>query len=398
MKLSARIQSIPDSPTLAIDAKAKALKASGADVVFFSAGEPDFNTPETVIRAAQRALDEGQTKYTPVPGTPALKAAIRDYYKRRTGFEFGDAEIIASCGAKHSLYNLFLALLDPGDEVIIPAPYWVSYPAQVEIAEGNPVIVTGDPANDFVPSIDALEAAVTPRTRAIIINNPSNPTGALWRRPQLEQLAKWLESHPQIVVVSDAIYDELVYDGEEYVELLSLAPSLRDRYFIINGVSKAFAMTGWRLGYAIGPKDAVAAMSRLQSQSTSNPAAVTQAASVEALKQGEAIIAPMREKFAARRNLIASLIRAIPGVSLVEPRGAFYAFPDVSAYIGKKAGDRVITDDVVLAEYLLESVAVAVVPGTPSGAPGYIRLAYGTSEDRIREGIARISKALAALV
>lgn len=398
MRLSSAVESIPASPTLAIATRARELKASGVDVISFSAGEPDFNTPDAIIEAAYEAAKDGYTRYTAVNGLPELKAAIRARAEARFGLTWSDAEIIASCGAKHTLYNLFIALLDPGDEVIVPTPAWVSYPTQVQIAGGTPVEVAGLAENGFVPTLDALNAAVTEKTRAIIINNPTNPTGALWSREALEPLAKWLVDHPNIVVVSDAIYDELAYDGAECVELLTLAPQLKDRYVHVNGISKSFAMTGWRLGWALAPKDLVGAMTRLQSQSTSNPTAMTQMAAVKALELGEEVIAPMRAAFERRRDLIYGLLSAIDGVEIVKPRGAFYAFPDLNAFIGRTTPNGTkIEDDLALAGYLLDDAQVALVPGSPFGAPGFVRLSYATDDATIEKGIARIADALGKL-
>lgn len=397
MKLSRFIQAIPGSETLAISAKASKLKEQGIDVISFSAGEPDFTTPEPILDAARDAMYGGETKYTPVGGSTAFKAAVRAEYERRLGIAFEDGEIIASCGAKHSLFNAFFALLDPGDEVIIPAPYWVSYPAQVSMAGGVPVSVTGRAENGFVPTIEDLEAAVTPRTVAIVINNPTNPTGALWDRAAIESIAAWLERHPNITVISDAIYDELVYDGEKAVELLSVAPGLRDRYVLINGFSKTFAMTGWRLGFAIAPKPLVGAMARLQSQATSNPNSVAQAAGIAALELGESVIAPMRASFEKRRDLIHGLLSEIDGLVVPRPKGAFYIFPDASTFIGRRAGDVVIEDDMALATWLIEAAQIAVVPGSPFGAPGFMRLSYASSEASITEGCRRLAEALGTL-
>jgi aspartate aminotransferase len=394
IQISNLVRSIPPSPTLAIDTKAKQLAASGVDVVSFGTGEPDFVTPRAICDAAILAMEKGQTKYTAVGGTPELKGAIRAYYHRRLGIEFPDAEIIASSGGKHSLYNLFLSLLNPGDEVILPAPFWVSYPVQIAMAGARAVTVAGDPEHNFMPAIEALEAAVTPKTRAIVINNPSNPTGAFWDRDQLQAIADWLKRHPQIVVISDAIYEALVYDGLEYVELLSLAPELRERYVLVSGSSKSFAMTGWRLGYTLAPANLVAAMTNLQSQSTSNPSSIVQAAAAEGLRRGEELIAPMRARFEKRRDLIVSLLRDIPGVRVPQPRGAFYAFPDVRGLLGRSYGGERIESDEALATLLLDRACVAVVPGTPFGAPGFIRLSYATSEARIEEGIRRIRETL----
>lgn len=398
MKLSQRVQTIPNSPTLAIASKAKALLASGVDVISFSAGEPDFATPEPIVAAAREAMGDARLhKYTPVGGTEALKSAIGRYLARRRGVEFSNAEIIVSCGAKHSLYNAFLSILDPGDEVLVPAPAWVSYPTQIEIAGGVPVLVPTEAADDFVPSLAALDAAVTDATRAIVINSPSNPSGGFWSRAALQRLAGWLDRHPQIVVISDAIYDELVYDGEEATELLHIAPQLRDRYLLVNGLSKAFAMTGWRLGYTCGPADVVAAMTRLQSQSTSNPTAIVQHAGIVALDQAETLVPPMRALFERRRDLMVGLLSAIDGVSVNTPRGAFYVFPDFRAFIGRRAGDLVLEDDMVLASWLLDAAKVAVVPGTPFGAPGFARLSYATSDALIEAGVARIAAALSTV-
>lgn len=398
MRTSVASQSIPASPTLSIDAKAKAMAASGVNVISLGTGEPDFPTPALIVEAASQALLQGHHKYTPVSGTPRLKAAIREYTLARTGISFPDNQIIASCGAKHSLYNMWLALLDPGDEVLIPTPAWVSYITQVEMAGGRPVEVAGNPDRAFAPDIDALEAALTPKTRAILINNPSNPTGALWTRELLEPLADWLAAHPDIVIISDAIYSELVYDGQTYHELLAMRPEFRDRYILINGASKAFAMTGWRLGYTCAPVELIAAMDRMQSQSTSNPTAITQFAAALAFEAGESVIAPMREKFAHRRDHMVSLLNAIDGVTLVVPQGAFYAFPDFSAFLGRSTPDgQRLSTDMELAAWLLESAHVAVVPGSAFSAPGYVRMSYATSEDVLTEAVGRIARALATL-
>lgn len=398
INLAARINLIPESETLAITAKARELKEAGKDVISFSAGEPDFVTPEPVIEAAIAAMRDGKTHYTPVGGVNELKSAIANYYKRRTGFDFGPAEIAVSAGAKHSLYNLFLTLINEGDEVIIPAPFWVSYPVMVSMAGGVAVPVRGEACNDFVPTVEALEAARTSKTRAILINNPTNPTGAFWDRSQLEGIAAWLKKNPEIIVISDAIYSELTYDGLQYTELLNIAPELRDRYVIVDGISKAFAMTGWRLGYTIAPKNVIAGMMKIQSQSTSNPTSVTQYAAIEALNRSEEVIAPMRTVFEARRDLVFELLSAIPGLEVPRPRGAFYAFPDASAFLGKSFQGKQIETDGDLAAYLIEEALIAVVPGTAFGAPGFIRLSYADKEDNLREGIRRLGEALGKLV
>lgn len=397
ISLAARIQLVPASQTLAITAKARELKEAGKDVISFSAGEPDFATPSVVGEAAIRAIKEGQTHYTPVGGTTELKASIANYYKKRTGIEFAPAEIAASAGAKHSLYNLIMTIVDDGDEVLIPAPYWVSYPVMVNMAGGKAVAVTGEADNNFVPTVEALEAARTDKTRAIILNNPTNPTGAFWDRSQLEGIAEWLKANPEIVIISDAIYSELTYDNLEYTELLNIAPELRERYIIIDGISKAFAMTGWRLGYTLAPKHVIAAMMKIQSQSTSNPCAITQAAAIEALDQGRNVIDPMHKAFEARRNLVCDLLEAIPGIKLNRPRGAFYAFPDVSAFLGKSFNGKTIETDTDLATYLIEEALVAVVPGTAFGAPGFLRMSYADKEENLKEGVRRMAEALGKL-
>ncbi len=397
MKLSKRIQSIQGSATLAISAKANTLRAQGVDVISFSAGEPDFTTPEPILDGARRAMAEGRTGYTAVGGCVELKEAIRRYHIEKLGVEFSDAEIIASNGAKHSLFNMLLGLLDPGDEVILPTPAWVSYPTQIEMAGAKPMLVPGDPANGFVPTVADLEAATTERTTAIILNNPSNPTGAFWDADQLRGIASWLDDHPQVVVVSDSIYDELVYDGAKATELLTLAPHLRDRYILVNGFSKAFAMTGWRLGYALAPKEIVAATGRLQSQSTSNPNSIAQWGGIAALKHGESVIGPMRAEFEKRRDLIFGLLSEIPDLFVNKPRGAFYIFPDARAFVGRSWSGGTINDDMDLAGYLLDEGRIAVVPGGPFGAPGFFRMSYASSEDSIRAGCGRLAEALGRL-
>ncbi len=397
MKLSKRLSIIPSSPILTICSKALALKESGQDIIGLSAGEPDFNTPKLIQEAATRAMANGETHYTAVSGSPQLKQAISDYYQRKFGIIYQPDEIIASNGAKHSLYNLFLALLNPGDEVIIPTPYWVTYPTQVRVARGKPVFVKGEVSNHFLPTIEQLNKAVTERTKVIIINNPTNPTGAFWTRDELRVIADWLLEHPQIAVISDAIYDELVYDDLEYEEIIHIEPSLQDRYFIINGVSKAFAMTGWRLGYTLGPAQIIKGMNAIQSQSTSNPSSVTQAATVAALNNSEILIKPFKKQFAKRRDLIFSLLSEIKGIVLEKPRGAFYVFPNIEHFIGKKTNDYFIKDDIALVFYLLETVGLATVPGSMFGAPGFLRISYARNEETIRFGIKRLEKALNAL-
>lgn len=397
VSIANRISEIPASPTLAISAKAKELKDKGVDVISFSAGEPDFTTDQVICDAARQAIEDGHTHYTAVGGVNELKDAIADYYEARTGIRWQRNEIAASCGAKHTLYNLFLTLVNPGDEVIIPAPFWVSYPTQVSMAGGKPVTVVGKAENGFVPTVEDLEAVRTDRTRILLINNPTNPTGAFWEKEQLEGIAKWLEANPDIIVVSDAIYSELVYDQLEYTELLNIAPSLKDRYILVDGISKAFAMTGWRLGYALGPANVIGGMMKLQSQSTSNPNSITQYAAISALKNANAVIAPMRESFQKRRDLMYKLLSEIDGIEIVKPRGAFYAFPSVQPLLGKSFNGKTIETDMDFAEFLLDEAQIAVVPGSAFGAPGFMRMSYADAEEKLSEGCRRLKEAVAKL-
>ncbi|MCZ7583263.1 MAG: pyridoxal phosphate-dependent aminotransferase [Deltaproteobacteria bacterium] len=396
MKISKVVSAIPPSQTLAIDAKAKALVADGKDVVSFGPGEPDFDTPEAVKNAAKAALDAGLTKYSPAPGFPELRKAIATHYQRDYGLAYEPAETLVTCGGKHAIFEAFLALLDPGDEVIVPAPYWVSYPPMVEIAGGKPVIVTTDESTGFTLTPEALGAAITPRTRMLVLNSPSNPTGAAYPRAALEALAKVVVER-DIVVLTDEIYEYLVYDGFEFVPFVSVAPGLKERTIIVSGFSKTFAMTGWRLGYALGPKEFVSACAALQSQSTSNMPTFAQKAAVTALALTAGDLAPMIDAFARRRELILRLLTAIPGVTCFRPQGAFYVFPNVSAYYGKRDGDRVIENSFDLSDYLLEKALVAVVPGGAFGADANVRLSYALGDADIERGIGRIADALAAL-
>ncbi len=396
MRLSSRSRRLKPSATLAITAKAKQMRAEGVDVIGFGAGEPDFGTPDHVVDAAVEALRGGDTRYTPVGGTPALRAAIAEALRRDYGLEYGPGEITVSCGAKHTLYNLFMALLDEGDEVIIPAPYWVSYPEQVRLAGGAPVIVPTREDDGFRLAPGDLEAALSPRTRALVLNSPSNPTGSLYRREHLAALAEVLRG-TDAVVVSDDIYHRLVYGGGSFVSILHVEPGLRDRVVIVNGVSKTYAMTGWRIGYAAGPADLIKAMETLQSQSTSNPTSFAQRGALAALSGPQDCVEAMRRAFAERRDLIVRGLNAIPGITCALPDGAFYAFPNVSGLYGRRAGDREIRGSLDLAAYLLDEARVAVVPGQPFGSDAHLRLSYATSPEAIREGLARIQEAVDAL-
>jgi aspartate aminotransferase len=400
VKLASRLDPIKPSITLAVTAKAARLKTDGIDVVSFGAGEPDFDTPDHIKAAARASLDKGVGKYTEVAGIAALRKAIAAEMSRVHQAEIAPENVLVSCGAKHSLYNLFQALLDPGDEVIIPAPYWVSYPDMVMLAGGKPVIVTTKADDDFAVSAAQVEAACTPRTRAIVLNNPSNPTGATYTRAQIEALAKVVVAK-DLLVVSDDIYRSLVYAGAAYHSIAALGKELADRTVLIDGVSKTYAMTGWRIGYtsttaALAP--VIKAMSKIQGQSTSNPTHIAQIATLAALTGSQDCVETMRRAFDERRIEMVKLLRAIPGVTCREPKGAFYAFPDVSAFVGKATPEgKPLSTDVELCDWLLDAGKVAVVPGSGFGAPGHVRLSYACSMDNIRDGVGRMTRALATL-
>ncbi|MGE5554285.1 MAG: pyridoxal phosphate-dependent aminotransferase [Betaproteobacteria bacterium] len=396
MRLSNRMSAVAPSATLAVDALVRKARAEGVDVIGFGTGEPDFDTPEHIKEAAWAALREGRTKYTPTGGTPELRQAICSDLARR-GLSYHPGEVVAATGAKQALYNAFQVLLDPGDEVLIPAPYWVSYVEMVRLAGGVPVIVPGEEGNGFVPSVEALAKRCSPRTRAVIVNSPSNPTGELWPR-ELLQAAGELAVERDLVIVSDEIYDRLVYDGAQPLSVAALAPEFKERTIIVNGVSKAYAMTGWRIGYAAGPAPLIEAMVTLQSHSTSNPNSIAQAAAVAALTGPQEPVEEMRREFEVRRNLMVEGLTQLPGVSCRRPPGAFYAFPNVKPLLGRKAGGEAVADSIGLTRFLLEKARVAVVPGIAFGAEGYLRLSYATSRARIADGLRRLGEALAALV
>lgn len=394
------IQAAP-SPTLAITAKANALKAQGKDVISFGAGEPDFDTPQNVKDAAVAALARGDTKYTPSSGTVALKDAIIAKLKRDNGLTYGRTEIIVSCGAKHSIYNLMQAMLDPGDEVIVPSPYWVSYPEQVKLADGIPVIVPATEASGFLTSAAEIEAHFTPKTKLVIVNSPSNPTGAVYTPQALRDISDLCVGRG-IYLMSDEIYEKILYTGAEFVSPASFSEAAKKLTITINGFSKAHSMTGWRLGYAAADLDIVAAMSKIQDQSTSNPTSIAQAGGVEALNGPQDAVETMRLAFQERRDVIVPALNNIPGIHCLNPQGAFYVFPNVSALYGKTwtpEGDapRTIGGSDDFAAYLLEKYEVAVIPGSGFGTDGNIRLSYATSMDNINRGIARIAEAVQAL-
>ncbi len=399
--LSQRALHAAPSPTLAITAKANALKAEGKDILSFGAGEPDFDTPQNVKDAAVAALDRGETKYTPSSGTVALKEAIIAKLKRDNGLTYSRNEIIVSCGAKHSIYNLMQAMLNNGDEVVIPAPYWVSYPEQAKLAGGVPVIVETDESTGFLATAAQIEAVLTDKTKLVVINSPSNPTGAVYAPQTLREIAELCAARG-VYLMSDEIYEKILYTGSEFVSPASFSDEIKKYVITINGFSKAHSMTGWRLGYAAADLDIVAAMSKIQDQSTSNPTSIAQAAGVEALNGPQDDVESMRQAFEERRNYIVPALNAIDGVTVQQPGGAFYVFPNVSALYGKSwtpEGDapRTIGGSDDFSAYLLEAYGVAVVPGSGFGLDANIRLSYATSLDNIKRGIARIADAVQAL-
>lgn len=394
MGIAKRAQAIKPSPTLATAAKAKAMKAQGIDVVDFGVGEPDFDTPENVKQAGIRAIQSGFTKYTPAGGIDELKEAVIEKFKKDNGLVYEKSQVLISCGAKHSLYNIAEALFDPGDEVIIPSPYWVSYPDQALLNDATPVIVETTAEEGFKLSAKKLAKAITKKTKALILNSPSNPTGLAYDRNTLEEIAALAVRHG-IYVVSDEIYEKLIYDGFSHVSIASLGQKIKDLTLVVNGVSKSHSMTGWRIGYAAGPKDVITAMANIQSQSTSNPASISQKAAVEALRGPQDFVKTMNVEFDKRRKYMVERLNTMPGVTCLMPVGAFYAFPRVSALYGRAtAAGKAVRNSSDLAAYLLEDAKVALVSGDAFGADAYIRLSYATSMESIKKGLDRIEEAV----
>ncbi|HEX7065683.1 MAG TPA: pyridoxal phosphate-dependent aminotransferase [Bacillales bacterium] len=385
MELSKRVKTLTPSSTLAITSKANELKEEGHNVIALAAGEPDFNTPDHVIEAAYEAAKEGHTKYTPSGGLPRLKKDITEKFSRDLGIGFESNQIFVGTGAKHVLYTLFQAVLDPGEEVIVPAPYWVSYTEQVKLAGGNPVIVETSEQNDFKMTPEELESAITDRTKALIVNSPSNPTGMLYSADELTALGEVCLKH-DVLIVSDEIYDRLIYGDAEHVSIAQLSPELQQQTILVNGVSKTYSMTGWRIGYAAGDADLIKAMTSLASHSTSNPATISQFAAMAALEESQEIVDEMRQAFAKRLNAAYDKLVSIPGITCVKPKGAFYLFPNVKE-AASKCGYNDVSD---WAEALLEKEKVAVIPGKGFGAPDNIRLSYATSLENIEEALDRI--------
>ena len=394
-RISTRVESLSPSQTLAMSQKSAELKASGVDVINLSVGEPDFNTPEHIKEAAKRAIDDNFTFYTPVPGYMSLRKAIAANLKDTDGVDFAPEQIVVSNGAKQALCNAVLALVNPADEVIIPTPAWVSYVEMVKLAEGTNVLVPAGIEQDFKITPKQLEAAITPRTKLIILCTPSNPTGSVYSREELQGLVDVISRHPQITVIADEIYQHINFTGS--FTSLSAFPAIADRTVVINGVSKAYAMTGWRIGFLAAPLPIAKACSKLQSQYTSNPSSIAQKAAEAAYLDPQDCVEEMRKAFERRRDLVVSLASEIPGLKVNRPQGAFYLFPEVSAYLGKSFNGKVIDTDSDLAMYLLEEGHVATVAGSAFCLPGYIRLSYATSDDNIREAMRRIGEALSRL-
>ena len=389
IKLSQRVQSIKPSPTLAITARAAALRAEGKDIIGLGAGEPDFDTPDHIKQAAVDALNKGQTKYTAVDGTAELKNAIIKKFSRDNGLNYEANQILVSCGGKQSFFNLAQALLESGDEVIIPAPYWVSYPDMVLLADAKPVIITGDRDQRYKITPQQLEDAITDKTRLFVINSPSNPTGMTYTKAELESLGEVLRKHPDIFIATDDMYEHIYWADEPFCNIVMACPDLYDRTIVMNGVSKAYSMTGWRIGYAGGPAQLIGAMKKIQSQSTSNPTSISQAASVEALNGDQDCVKTMLVAFKKRHDFVVDALNKISGITALETDGTFYVFPDISGVLASKPD---LNDDMDFAEALLVEKGVAVVPGTAFGLKNHIRLSIATSETNLQNALQRIAE------
>jgi len=390
-QLSKRVQLIKPSPTLAVTNKANELRAAGKDIIGLGAGEPDFDTPTHIKQAAIEAIEAGKTKYTAVDGTPELKQAIIKKFKQDNQLDYEANQILVSSGGKQSFFNLSLALLNPGDEAIIPAPYWVSYPDMVKISEGIPVIVETTQENRFKINAQQLNNAITDKTRLLVLNSPSNPTGVSYTRAELLELGEVLRQHPNIMIATDDMYEHILWTDEPFTNILNACPDLYDRTFVLNGVSKAYSMTGWRIGYAAGPTKVIAAMKKIQSQSTSNPASISQAAATEALNGPQACVKEMVTEFKKRHDYLVAALNELPGVDCITSDGTFYAFPNFQAAIDANPKTE---DDIAMAELLLSEAGVALVPGSAFGAPGCMRLSFATSMEILQEAIARLKKVL----
>lgn len=396
MKLSQRAKKLQPSATLAITAKEKALKAQGVDVIGFGAGEPDFDSPENVKEEAIKAIRAGFTKYTAVGGIDELKEAIIDRMKLDYGLEYQKPEIIVSNGAKHTLYNLTQAMFEEGDEVIVPAPYWVSYPEQITLAGADPVILNTREEEGFKIDPAELKKLITPKTRALVLNYPSNPTGATYNEEELRRIVD-VAMEAGLTIISDEIYDKIVFDGIKHTPVASLGEDVKKATILVNGVSKTYAMTGWRIGYAAGDKDVINAMGKLQGQSTSNPASIAQWAAVEAYRGPHDVIEERTREFEKRKNYIVERLNAIPGMKCFSPQGAFYAFPNVSGFYGKSCNGKMIDSSMTFTEFLLDEAKVAVVPGDSFGSDDHVRISFATSMENIVKGMDRIEEAVGKL-
>ena len=390
LQLSDRVQQIKPSPTLAVTNRAAELRAAGKDIIGLGAGEPDFDTPQHIKDAASKAIADGFTKYTAVDGTPALKKAIIDKFKRDNGLSYEPNQILVSCGGKQSFFNLALALLNPGDEVVIPAPYWVSYPDMVKIAEGVPVVVETDQSARFKMTAEQLDAAITEKTKLVVINSPSNPSGVAYTEAELKALADVLKKYPDVLIATDDMYEHILWAEDGFHNIVTVCPELYDRTLVMNGVSKAYSMTGWRIGYVGGPQKLVAAMKKIQSQSTSNPTSIAQVAAQAALEGDQSCVQDMLKAFKERHDYVVAALNELPGVECVESDGTFYAFPSFKGAMAN-AG---IESDVDFAEKMLNEAEVALVPGSAFGTPGHMRLSYATSMNVLKEAIDRLAKAL----
>lgn len=390
-KLSDRVQRIKPSPTLAITARAAELRAAGKDIIGLGAGEPDFDTPQHIKDAATKAIADGFTKYTAVDGTPGLKKAVIDKFSRDNQLSYSPNQVLVSCGGKQSFFNLTQALLNEGDEVIIPAPYWVSYPDMVLLADGTPVIVQADIKQHFKITPEQLDAAISPKTRLLVLNSPSNPSGIAYSKKELQALAQVLLKHPHVLVATDDMYEHILWSEEKFSNIVMACPELYERTIVLNGVSKAYSMTGWRIGYAAGPESIIKAMKKIQSQSTSNPTSISQVAAEAALNGDQSCLQPMLAAFKERHEYVYQRLNAIEGISCLPSDGTFYSFPDVTGFIEKIDG---VNNDMDLSEYLIEKAGVALVPGTAFGAPGYIRVSFATSLDVLKDALDRIENVI----
>ncbi len=394
-QLASRINSIKPSATLALGQRAEEMQAQGNPVINLTVGEPDFDTPQHIKDAAIQAIQDGFTKYTAVDGIKKLKQAIITKLATENKLEYQLKQILVSCGAKHSLFNIFAALLNPGDEMIVPAPFWVSYPDMAKIVEAVPVIIETTMENHFKMTAEQLEAAITPKTRLLILNSPCNPTGLAYQAAELKKFGEVLHRHPQVIVVSDDIYEHILWTPSPFVNILNTCPELYERCVVVNGVSKAYAMTGWRIGFAAGPEKLIAAMKTIQSQSTSNPCSIAQIAAYEAFSGDQSSVEVMARAFKARHDLILPQLQKMPGVKCLPSDGAFYSFPNVQDVLYQAT---MVKTDSELSEYLLNEAHVAVIPGTPFGAPGHLRLSFATTTENLQEGMKRMDAAIRRLV